>query len=115
MKKEKYFFNLLTKDVPETDWEADYIVEDNKILTTYITSLFGIGSAFLISAILLVFLNNSIQCSVNIELEGKGDIVLNETELSSTFEKFQFEEGKIKLEASVPCSFVKDFNEDGGN
>lgn len=114
MKKEKKFLNLINKDIPENKWEADYLIEKSKDLTTYLISIGGLGVVFIVLLALLIILTGTIQCSVNIEFEGKGNIVLVQEELPSTIEKFEFEEGKIKIGGTVPCSFLTIFGKYGG-
>ncbi len=114
MKKEKKFFNLISKDVPEKEWEANYLVEKEKDKTKYVTSVIAIVTATMISLALLIILTGTIQCSASIEFEGKGNIILNESELPSQLEKFEFNEGKIKFEGSVPCSFLTTVGMYGG-
>ena len=109
MKKEKKFFNLITKDVPEKEWEAKYLVEKARDITYHTLGLMALIVTAMISLTLLVVLAGTIQCSANLEFEGKGNIVLNEVELPSTLEKFEFKEGKIKFGATVPCSFLSGF------
>lgn len=112
MKKAK-FFDFIKDDIPEKEWEANYLVQHNKNGANYLISLFGLLVAFIVSLILLVILTGTIQCSASMEFEGKGNIVLNETELPSTLEKFEFNEGKIKIAGTVPCSFLTSFGKYG--
>ena len=115
MKKEKIFFNLIKQDVPEKDWEADYLVRKDKDLYNYMASLIGLIVALVISAMLILYLITTIQCSASIEFEGKGDIVLNQANLPSNIDKFEFSEGKVKVKGTVPCSFLTQFGRFGGN
>lgn len=115
MRKEKLFFDLLNKDVPEKEWEARYLVLKAKDLTTYLTSIVALVIAFIVSMVLLIILTGTIQCSASMEFEGKGNIVLNEEELPSALEKFEFTEGKVKIDGTVPCSFLTSFGMYGGN
>lgn len=115
MKKEKWFFNLLNKDVPEKEWEANYLIQDEKIVANYFISLISLVLAVLIASGLLIILTATIQCSVSMEFEGKGNIVLNEAELPSALEKFEFREGKVKMDGTIPCGFLTQFEKYGGN
>jgi len=115
MRKEKKFFNLINKDVPEKEWEARYLIDKAKDIINYSTRLGALIIAIVISMGLLIILTNTIQCSANLEFEGKGNIVLNETELPSALEKFEFREGKVKFEGTVPCIFLTNFGMYGGN
>ncbi len=115
MKKEKKFFNLINKDVPEKEWEAKYLIEKAKDITNM---TFLIIATLLLTIILLIFLMvaaGTIQCSGSVEFEGKGNIVLNEAELDSTIEKFEFQEGKVKIQGTMPCSFFTRYGLYGGN
>lgn len=114
MKKEKKFFNLINKDIPEKEWEARYLIDKAKDITTATLGLFAIFFAVIISLALLIILTGTIQCSGSVEFEGKGNIVLNEAELSSSIEKFEFQEGKVKFEGTMPCSFLTSFGMYGG-
>ncbi len=115
MKKEKIFFNLINQDVPEKDWEAKYLVQKDKDFANYVASLLAMLVALVISMMLVLTLVVTTQCSGSIEFEGKGDIVLNQADLPSTLDKFEFTEGKVKLEGTLPCSFLTQFPKYGGN
>ncbi len=114
MKKEKKFFNLINKDIPEKEWEGVYLIEKAKDMTNYLVSLFGIVVAIFLFLALLIVLTGTIQCSASFEFEGKGNIVLNEEELHPTFENFEFKEGKVKVAVTAPCSFLTQFGKYGG-
>lgn len=115
MRKEKKFFNLINKDVPEKEWEAKYLIERARDITNYSIGLIALFFAVIISLGLLIILTGTIQCSGSVEFEGKGNIVLNQAELSSSIEKFEFQEGKVKFEGTMPCSFLTSFGMYGGN
>ena len=114
MKKEKIFFNLINKDVPEKEWEARYLIAKARDITNSTLGVFAIVFAVIIALALLIILTGTIQCSANMEFEGKGNIVLNQAELDSTLEKFEFKEGKVKIEGTMPCSFFTRYGIYGG-
>ncbi len=114
MKKEKKLFGVLNKDVPEKEWEANYLVEKSKDIAKFSVLVTTVVVICIISLLLVLVLAGTIQCSASVEFEGKGNIVLNEAKLSSSIEKFEFEEGKVKFEGTVPCSFLTSFGMYGG-
>lgn len=107
MKEEKYFFGKLTRKVPQTAWEADYIVKRNFDNTLGgAIFIFFICLVLILSTIMVLFYSTQ-QCSADFEIEGKGAIELTKNKLEDTpLKNFELNEGKVKVSATIPCYYL---------
>jgi len=116
MKEEKYFFGKLTRKVPQTAWEADYLNKLELSEKIYSILFLGIILTAVYALLVLVFIQGHVLCSAEFELEGKGAIELTKNKLIDTpLKNFELNEGKIKVSATVPCYLLSSFNRNWGN
>lgn len=111
MKEEKYFFGKLTRKVPRTAWEADYLSKGDISDKIYGILFFSIILLAIYALLVLVVIQTNTKCSANFEIEGKGAIELTKYKLKDTpLKDFELNEGKIKVSAEMPCYYLTKFS-----
>ncbi len=109
MKKAK-FFDFIKDDIPEKEWEAQFIVSRNKAFMNYLVIIgFGFMLVLIVSAASISYLQNVTQC----EIEFRGKMIGNFEIDSAAFElnkdsvnEFNISEVDGKIYFKGPCRFL---------
>lgn len=100
MKKEKWFFGLLERKVPENEWEAKFLVEKHRLQLLEEAFVLVLAAGLLYIIIINLFAST---CEIETEGNISGFIAIKEDLSADSPFDFELEEigGKIRIKA--PC------------